>query len=451
MTDGLPLIERRWAMVTIALAIAMSTLDSTIANVALPTIARDLNTTPNNSIWVINAYQLTLSICLLPFSSIGDIVGYRKIYCAGLAIFTAASLACAISSSLPALTLARVIQGVGAAGILSVNSAIIRRIYPKKEFGRGMGFNAFIVAIFSALGPTIASGILAIGTWEWLFALNVPIGLLALYIAMKHIPDYHNGSQFDWPNAVLCAMTISILIISIDGIGHHGKVIQVITGIFFAIFMGSILIYRELKVDEPLFPVDLFKIPLFSSSIATSICSYISQMAAFTSLPFFMQYVLLRTEVETGLLLTPWPIATALTAILAGRMADKYPVGILCGIGLAVFATGLTLMAELSTNATDITIMWRMAMCGIGFGLFQTPNNRAILDSTPLNRSSAAGGMMSSARLLGQTIGAALVSLSFVIIPIEPTRTVLYCAGLLSLIAAGVSLIRQGEKFRTQF
>ncbi len=246
MTDGLPLIERRWAMLTIALAIAMSTLDSTITNVALPTIARDLNTTPNDSIWVINAYQLTLSICLLPFSSIGDIVGYRKIYCAGLAIFTAASVACAISSSLPALTLARVIQGIGAAGILSVNSAIIRRIYPEKEIGRGMGLYAFIVALFAALGPTIASGILAIGTWEWLFVLNIPIGVLALYIAMKHIPDYHNGSQFDWPNAVLCAMTISILIISIDSIGHHGKITQAITGFFFAILMGSILIIREL-------------------------------------------------------------------------------------------------------------------------------------------------------------------------------------------------------------
>lgn len=213
-------------------------------------------------------------------------------------------------------------------------------------------------------------------------------------------------------------------------------------------YNGHSFNFRELKVDEPLFPVDLFKIPLFSSSVATSICSYIAQMAAFTSLPFFMQYVLSRTEVEIGLLLTPWPIATALTAIVAGRLADKYSVGILCGIGLTVFAIGLILIADLSSNVTDTTIMWRMAICGIGFGLFQTPNNRALLDSTPLSRSSAAGAMMSSARLLGQTIGAAFVSLSFVIIPIEPTRTTLYCAGLLSFIAAGVSLIRQSERFR---
>ncbi|WP_232224296.1 MFS transporter [Candidatus Paracaedibacter symbiosus] len=447
-TDGLPLIDRRWAMLTIALAITMSTLDSTIANVALPTIARDLNSTPNSSIWVINAYQLTLSICLLPLSSLGDIVGYRKVYCAGLAIFSAASLACAISSSLPALTLARVLQGIGAAGILSVNAAIIRLIYPKKELGRGIGLNAFIVAVSAALGPTIAAGILAIGTWEWLFAINVPIGLVALRIATTHLPDSHNGYTFDWANAVLCAMTISILIISIDGVGHQGKLIQVASGLLFAFGMGVVLIRRELTVEAPLFPVDLFKIPLFASSIATSICSFIAQMAAFTSLPFFMQYVLLRNEVQTGLLMTPWPIATAITAPLAGRLADRYSVGVLGGIGLLIFSAGLYLLAGLSADATDASIMWRMSICGAGFGLFQSPNNRAILGSAPDNRSGSASGMLGTARLLGQTVGAALVSLVFGLVAAGPTRIVLYGAAILSIVAACVSMIRIGPRYR---
>lgn len=450
MTDGLPLNQRYWAMITVMLAVAMSTLDSTIANVALPSIARDLHSTPNSSIWIINAYQLTLSICLLPFAAVGDRVGYRKIYCAGLAIFTAASLACAISSSLPALTLARVLQGVGAAATLSVNGAIIRRIYPKKEFGQGISLNAAAVAVFAALGPTIAAGILTFGTWEWLFAVNVPIGLVALYLGFKHLPDFQTESKFDWPNAILCAMTILILIISIDGVGHHGKIIQVMCGFGFAILLGIVLIHRELRVETPLFPVDLFKVPLFASSIATSICSYVAQMAAFTSLPFYMQAILLRNEVETGLLMTPWPLATALISILAGRLSDRYPVGILCGLGLSIFATGLMLIAELPIDTTDINIMWRMAICGVGFGLFQTPNNRAILGSSPVSRSGSAGGMMSTARLIGQTMGAAFVSLSFVVIPLEPTRTVLYGAGILSLVAAGVSLIRVGKRFHFQ-
>lgn len=448
MLDGIPIVERRWAMLAIALSIAMSTLDSTIANVALPTIARDLNSTFSNSIWVINAYQLTLSICLLPFSSLGDVVGYRKVYCSGLAIFSVASLACAISSTLPALTLARVLQGVGAAGILSVNAAIIRSIYPKKELGKGIGIMAFIVATVAALGPTVAAGILAFGTWELLFAINVPIGLVALAIAVKHLPDSHNRYSFDWPNAILCAMTISILIISIDGIGHQGKLIQIGAGLFCALAMGVILIRRELMVDSPLFPVDLFKIPLFASSIATSICSFIAQMAAFTSLPFFIQYILGRSEVQTGLLMTPWPIATALTAILAGWLADRYSAGILGGIGLGVFACGLFLLAAIPSEVTDFEVMWRMAICGCGFGLFQSPNNRAILGAVPYHRSGSASGMLGTARLLGQTIGAALVSLAFGLVPVAPTRVVLYGAGILSVVAAVMSTIRISSRFR---
>lgn len=448
MVDGLPISERRWAMLAIVLSIAMSTLDSTISNVALPTIARDLHSTSSNSIWVINAYQLTLCICLLPFASLGDVAGYRKVYCSGLAIFSVASLACAISSSLPALTLARVLQGVGAAGILSVNAAIIRSIYPRKELGKGIGIMAFIVATAAALGPTIAAGILAFATWEWLFAINVPIGLAALAIAVKCLPDLRNGYSFDWPNAILCAMTISILIISIDGIGHQGKLAQIVAGLLFALAMGVILIKRELTVEAPLFPVDLFKIPLFASSIATSICSFIAQMAAFISLPFFIQSVLSRSEVQTGLLMTPWPIATAITAPLAGWLADRYSVGILGGVGLSVFSCGLFFLAAIPAGATDFDIMWRMAVCGCGFGLFQSPNSRAIISAVPDNRSGSASGMQGTTRLLGQTLGAAFVSLAFGLVPIAPTRAVLYGAGMLSIVAALVSTVRIASRFQ---
>lgn len=442
MADELSLTQRHWAMVTIALAISMATLDSTITNVALPSIARDLHASPNNSIWVINAYQLTLSICLLPFAAIGNLLGYRKIYCAGLAIFTGASFACAISASLPILTFARILQGVGAAGILSVNAALIRRIYPIGELGRGIGLNTFFVAIFAALGPTIAAGVLSLGSWEWLFVLNIPIGLVAFYIALNHLPEFHNGARFEWPNAILSALTLTILIISIDGMGHNGKLVQVLSGFFFAFLLGAFLIYRELKVADPLFPVDLFKIPLFSSSIAITIFSFVAQMAAFTSLPFFMQNVLLRTPVETGLLMTPWALATALIAVFAGRLSDKYPAGLLCGTGLSIFAAGLCLIAQLPTTATDGDIMWRMAICGFGFGLFQSPNYRATLEATPTHRSGAAGGMMSTARLLGQTIGTAFVSFSFVIAPIQSTPMVLYSAGILALAAASLCVVQ---------
>src|SRR5215468_12155065 len=167
-SDGLPTPRRYWAIAAIALGITMSVLDSTIVNVALPTIARDFRATSAASIWVINAYQLAILLVLLPFASLGEIVGYRRVSQAGLAVFTLASLGCAFAPNLLALSLARVIQGIGAAGIMSVNGALVRHTYPHHYLGRAVGINAFVVASAAAIGPTIASAVLAVAHWRWL-------------------------------------------------------------------------------------------------------------------------------------------------------------------------------------------------------------------------------------------------------------------------------------------
>ncbi|MDU3890638.1 MAG: MFS transporter, partial [Serratia liquefaciens] len=175
-TDGLPVPQRYGAILAIALGITVSVLDGAIANVALPTIARDLNASPASSIWVVNAYQLAITISLLSLASLGDLIGYRRIYQAGLLVFSVTSLFCALSDSLTTLTIARVLQGFGAAAIMSVNTALIRIIYPQRFLGRGMGINSLIVAFSSAAGPTVAAAILSVASWQWLFAINLPIG-----------------------------------------------------------------------------------------------------------------------------------------------------------------------------------------------------------------------------------------------------------------------------------
>src|SRR6201985_1603881 len=169
--DGLPVPRRYWAILTIALGLVLAVMEGAIANIALPTIAKDLNASPAFSIWIVNGYQLAITISLLPLASLGEIVGYRRIYLAGLALFTIASLACALSHSLIGLTTARVIQGFGAAGIMSVNSALVRFVYPHKILGRGIGINALVVAVSAAAGPSIAAAILAAFTWPYLFAV----------------------------------------------------------------------------------------------------------------------------------------------------------------------------------------------------------------------------------------------------------------------------------------
>jgi MFS transporter, DHA2 family, multidrug resistance protein len=444
--DGLPLQRRRWAVAVIALGITMAVMDAAIANVALPTITRDFRIDPAFSIWIVNGYQLAITISLLPLSSLGDIVGYRRIYLAGLALFTAASLACALSPTLTLLTAARILQGFGAAGIMSVNTALVRFIYPHRSLGRGLGFNAMVVAVSAALGPTIAAGILSIATWPWLFAVNVPIGIAACILGARCLPSSPLARHpFDLKSAGLSALTFGALITSIDVLAHGETFPLFLLQIAVTFGLGWLLVRRQLASQAPLFPVDLMRIPIFTLSVATSICSFAAQMLAMVSLPFFLQEELHYSAVQTGLFLTPWPIAIGIAAPIAGRLADRYPAGLLGGAGLGVFAAGLLALAFLPAHPSAADIIWRMALAGAGFGLFQSPNNRAMIGSAPRERSGGASGMLGTARLLGQTTGAAIVALLFARIPQSATTVALLMGTGLALVAAFVSLMRLYE------
>jgi MFS transporter, DHA2 family, multidrug resistance protein len=219
--DGLAAERRVWAVATIVIAVGMASLDTSIANTALPTIARDLHASPASSIWVVNAYQLALVVSLLPFAALGEIFGYRRVYVWGLAVFTVASALCALSWSVPTLTAARILQGFGASGLMSVNTALIRFIYPSRMLGRGVGFNALVVGTSTAIGPTVAAGILSIASWQWLFAINVPAGLVALALAVRTLPDTPRaGHKFDTASALLNAATFGLLIFGIGEASH---------------------------------------------------------------------------------------------------------------------------------------------------------------------------------------------------------------------------------------
>ncbi len=444
--DGLPIPQRYWAIVAIGLGITLAVVDSAIANVALPTIARDLNTNPALSIWVVNGYQLSITISLLPLSSLGDIMGYRRIYLSGLVLFTLASLACAFSHSLPELAAARVIQGFGAAGIMSVNTALLRYIYPQNMLGRGIGINAVVVAVASVVGPTIASGILSVANWPWLFAVNVPIGIAAVTVGWFYLPkNPKSPHKFDFLSAVLSALSFGLLIGSIDALGHGEGVPLFLVEVAATLAIGYVLVRRQLSLPLPLLPIDLLKIPIFTMSVCSSISSFAAQMLALVSLPFLLQTELHYSAVQTGLLITPWPIAIGIAAPIAGRLADRYSAAILGGIGLFVFALGLLSLAFLPEQPDIFDIAWRMALCGTGFGLFQSPNNRAMLTAAPRERSGGASGMLGTARLLGQTTGAALVALLFARLPHgAPTVSILIASGF-ALIAAFVSLARLYE------
>jgi MFS transporter, DHA2 family, multidrug resistance protein len=441
--DGLPLPQRYWAILTIALGIVMAVLDGAIANVALPTIARDLDASPAFSIWIVNGYQLAITVSLLPLASLGEIIGYRRVYLAGLGLFTLASLFCALSHTLLLLTLARIVQGFGAAGIMSVNAALVRFTYPRTQLGRGIGINAMVVAVSAAVGPTVAAAILAVGTWPSLFAINVPIGLMALVLGWRCLPHTPRAVHgFDWLSAALSAVAFGFGIAAIDSAGHDEALAFCLIQFAIAVAAGLWLVRRQTHLASPLLPVDLLRIPIFGLSIATSIASFCAQMLAFVALPFYLQSHFGYSAVKMGLLITPWPIAVAFTAPLAGRLVERYPAGLLGGIGLVLFAAGLYALAHLPANPALLDVVWRMALSGAGFGLFQTPNNRTMIAAAPRERSGGASGMLGTARLLGQTTGAALVALFLGRYATEGTQLALLAGVGFALLGATLSMLR---------
>src|SRR5689334_20437213 len=225
---GLPPQRRRWAVAAIFTALAMASLDTAIANVALPAIAADLHVSPADVVWVVNIYQIALVATLLPLGALGEIVGHQRIYLGGLVLFTLASLGCALAWSLPSLLVARALQGLGASGIMSVNIALVRFVYPTRLLGRGLGHNALVVATAFTFGPTIASVILVLGPWTWLFAVNLPFGLLAFAIGAITLPPTPRATHpFDVPGALLAAGCLGLFIIGIGSAAPEAPLLLV--------------------------------------------------------------------------------------------------------------------------------------------------------------------------------------------------------------------------------
>ena len=443
--DGLETPRRYWAWTAILLAIALSVLDSTIANVALPTMAAEFGTSPAVTIWVVNGYQLAIVVSLLPLASLGEIVGYRRIHTAGVVIFTLASLACTFSGSLPLLIAARVVQGIGAAAMMSVNPALLRYTIPSARFGSAVGLNAVVIAAASTLGPTLAGFVLTVASWPWIFAINVPFGIVAALIGWFALPESdRTARRFDVLSALISAATIALAILAIDALGHGLPAWLVATEFLALIVIGTLLVRRELGVADPLVPLDLLKIPVFSMSVAASVASFMAQMMAFVSLPFLLQRTYGYSPHEVGLLMMPWPLALAVSSPIAGRMSDRLSPAILGGVGLTLFAIGLAALALLPEAPAAADIAWRMALCGIGFGMFQSPNNKVLIGASPRRRSGAAGGMLATARVMGQTVGTALVGLTLAQFGLAGATWSLALAAGFAAVAAVVSLARFG-------
>ena len=436
--DGLPPGARGLAFLALALGVGMSSLDTAIANTALPAMAAQLHATPANSVWIVNAYQLAMVATLLPLAALGETIGYRRVYVAGMALFTAASLACALSWSLPMLIVARLFQGLGASALMGVNTALLRAVYPAKLQGRGFGNNALVVAIGFALGPSLASLILAVASWEWLFGINVLPGIAAFFLARKVLPASQRAShRIDGVAGLYNVAAFGMAVLALGDAAHRVGLRTLLPELLVALLFFVLLLRRQKGHPAPLLPVDLFRLPLFSLSTVTATCTFAAQALAFVSLPFYFESVLGRSPIETGFLMTPWPVMVGVMAPVAGRLSDRYSPGALGGIGLLILSAGLLALMRMPEAPTAFDIGGRMAVCGVGFGFFQAPNIKAIMASAPPRRSGSASGIVATARLTGQATGAALVAFC---LTVSSVRGSWYALGLAAAFAFAASV-----------
>jgi DHA2 family multidrug resistance protein-like MFS transporter len=433
--------RRRWIMLALLAGVAVSSLDSAIANIALPTIAHDIGTSEAASVWVVNAFQLGAALFLLPAAALGEIRGLKSVYLFGLVAFGLTSLGCALSSSLVWLVLFRFLQGAGGASLAALGPALVRRIHPRERIGAGLAMVALAVAVSGAAGPSVAALILAVARWPWLFLVNVPICAVAVWAFQRNAPPNEpQPRRFDLGGALLSALALGLVVVGVDMLGHAAAVatVEIAAGLAAA----ALLVAQQSRRSVPLVPVDLMRIPLFSLSVLTSVCSYAAQILAYVSLPFLFQTEMHRSAVETGLLVTPWPLLVVLSAPIAGKLTSTYPAAVLGSIGLAVLAFGLGALAWMPAAPSSLDVAWRMALCGIGFGFFQTPNNTTLMTAGPANRSGAAGGMLAMARTFGWCLGSALVAVVFALVPSKPTIACLELGCAFAAFGAIVSVSR---------
>lgn len=393
------------AIVAILLVLVMTVLDVTVVNVALPVLAVKFGVSDSYTVWIITVYQLVITMLLLPLSSVGDLYSYRRTFLTGVVIFTLASVLCAVSNSFAMIIVSRALQGIGAASVMGVNIALTRLIYPREVLGRGLALNAMVIAIATAAGPTIAGAILSMASWHWLFLINLPFGIAAFFIGRKLLPanpPKPDKPKFDWVSAAENTVVFGLIFYSLGSFARKGDFVVCLSLLMAGIVVGVFYVRRQLSRPAPMLPVDLFRIRLYSLSIITSICSFIAQNVAMIALPFLFLNSFGFSAITTGMLMTPWPLATMVVAPLAARFVERHNPGATAAAGMGVYAAGILLLLLLPGEGVSVwNIAWRMAVCGVGFGMFQTPNNIVMVIATPVHRTGGAGGMQSTARLVG--------------------------------------------------
>lgn len=404
--------DRKWlVLLAISLGTFMSTLNASIVNISLPTIAEAFEVSILEVEWVVVAFLLAAGALLLTFGRAGDIYGYKRVYITGFALFTLAGMLCGFSQGLAQLVGLRAIQGLGAGMVLALGPAIVTTAFSPRERGKALGLNAMSVAVGLSVGPTLGGVLTEWLSWRWIFFANLPIGVFGVLWAFRVLEDERRdaGQRFDPLGAILISGALFTLLLGLSEGSNWGWGSFSIMGLFAAFtLLSTAFLVTELHVRQPVLDLKLFTIRSFSAGNVSLLIAFTALFAANLLLPFFLERAQGLPPLESGLLLTPLPLAILVVAPLSGTLSDKIGSRIPSSVGLATLALGLFSLTSIDAETSHWDLVWRFILVGTGMGLFNSPNQSSILGSVPNSKLGIASGMISQMRYTGQALGIAV-------------------------------------------
>jgi len=404
--------KKRWIiLLTTVLLTFMATLDGSIVNVALPVMAERLSVSMASIEWVVTSYLIVIVGTILIFGRLADIKGKTTIFKLGIVIFTIGSLACGISNSLTMLVFSRGLQAIGAAGTMSTSHGIITHVFPSKERGRALGLNGTFVALGSMVGPPIGGIIVSILSWQYIFFINVPVGILALILAMKTLPKSNSNSneKLDVKGAVLFGLTMILLFGSLTfgkEVGYENKL--VILSFIVSIVLFILFIRVEKRIAAPLLKLEIFNNTLFSLSVFCAFISFVAISCSNIILPFYLQYVMKLTPSFAGIVMMVSPLILSIAAPISGYMSDRVGSELLTLLGLTGTSVGLFLLSTITEYSHLGFLIAFIAIMTVGNAMFQSPNNSLVMSTVDKDKLGIAGSINALVRNLGMVFGISL-------------------------------------------
>lgn len=395
-------------MAAVSMGVFLATIDGSIVNIALPTLAGDLRTDFTTIQWVVLAYLLTITTLMLSIGRWADMIGKKRIYTWGFVIFTLGSLACGISTHVYVLIINRVIQAIGAAMMMALGMAIVTENFPPSERGKALGITGLIVSIGIIAGPTIGGLILGSFSWHWIFFVNLPVGILGIILVIKFVPNVIPGirQKFDFPGAISLFISLICLLLGLT-VGEVNGFVTLPVLLLAAGFIGFLLLFLrfESRSREPMIDLGLFRNSLFSTNLITGAITFIASAGTTILMPFYLENLLNYSPRMVGLLMAVVPVSMGIISPISGILSDRWGTRALTIAGLGMLLIGYVGVSTLSLETTALGYILRFLPVGIGAGIFQSPNNSAIMSAAPRERLGVASGLLSLTRTLGQIIG----------------------------------------------